>query len=427
MPVSDSPSTSGGMPVSLVCLLALGHCAAFADRNLPAVAAPLLKASLGLSDAQLGLLDGPAFAVLYVVGMLASWPLASSQHRFRLLAGCIATWAFGMMVFALGRSFDMLLAARALVGLGQAAFVPLALGLIVECSAPQWRARSMAVFTAASVAGRSVAFLMGGAVLALLARWAPASASAHWRLLFLVMAAPNLVLIVMLLRRVERAPALPPPTAVLRQMQALFRRRPGLLFTYFCSAGASVLVVQTIGAWAPSVLHREQGLVPATAALAFGVALLVASPLGHLLAGTLIDKRGKRVTPMVIVACGLLLTVPLLWAVPRSTSAAAACGLLALTSLVGGTAAVAALTGLPLMLPASLRDAGLRLFLIFITVLGVGLGPFIAGLVSDGLGAGGRGLSTALCMVCVGAAVFGAGSALLSRPGWRRAVMETAG
>jgi MFS family permease len=258
------------MPVSLVCLLALGHCAAFADRNLPAVAAPLLKVSLGLSDAQLGLLDGPAFAVLYVVGMLASWPLASSPHRFRLLAGCIATWAFGMMVFALGRSFDMLLVARALVGLGQAAFVPLALGLIVERSAPQWRARSMAVFTAASVAGRSVAFLMGGAVLALLAQWAPASASAHWRLLFLVMAAPNLVLIVMLLRRVERAPALPPPTAVLRQMRALFRRRPGLLFTYFCSAGASVLVVQTIGAWAPSVLHREQGLVPATAALAFG-------------------------------------------------------------------------------------------------------------------------------------------------------------
>jgi hypothetical protein len=101
--------------------------------------------------------------------------------------------------------------------------------------------------------------------------------------------------------------------------------------------------------------------------------------------------------------------------------------LLALTSLVGGTAAVAALAGLPLMLPASLRDAGLRLFLIFITVFGVGLGPFAAGLVSDGLGVGGRGLSSALCLVCVGAAVFGAVSALLARAGWQRAVLETAG
>jgi len=427
MPVSDSGSTAGGMSVSLVSLLALGHCVAFVDRNLPAVVAPLLKSSLGLTDAQFGLLDGPAFAVLYVVGMLASWPLASSRHRLRLLAGCIATWALGMTAFALGTSFDMLLVARALVGLGQAAFVPLALGLIVERSAPQWRARSIAVFTAASVAGRSLALLLGGAVLALLTRWVPVSGLAHWRLLFLVMAAPNLVLIVLLLRRTEQLQALPAPAAVFGQMLALFRQRPRLMLMYFCGAGASVLVVQTVGAWAPSILHREDGLVPATAAFAFGLALLVAAPLGHLLAGTLIDMRRKRVTPMAIVACALLLAVPLLWAVPRSTSATAACGLLALTSLVGGTAAVAALAGLPLMLPVALRDAGLRLFLIFITVFGVGMGPFIAGLISDGRGLGGHGLSSALCTVCVGAAVFGAVSALLARSGWRRAVMETAG
>ena len=131
---------SGSISASLICLLALGHCAAFADRNLPAVAAPLLKSDLGLSDAQLGVLDGPAFVLLYVVGMLASWPLASSRHRFHLLAGCVALWVLGMAAFALGQSFGVLVAARALVGLGQAAFVPLALGLIVEGSAPQWRA-----------------------------------------------------------------------------------------------------------------------------------------------------------------------------------------------------------------------------------------------------------------------------------------------
>ncbi|WP_266172046.1 MFS transporter [Dyella subtropica] len=427
MPLSDAHSPSTGMPVSLVRVLALGHCAAFADRNLLAVAAPLLKADLSLSDTQLGLLDGPAFALLYAVGMLASWPLASSRHRFRLLAGCIATWALGMVVFALGRSFGMLIAARALIGLGQSAFVPLALGLIVECAAWQWRGRSMAVFTAASAAGRSLALLMGGTVLAFLARWIPVSGLAHWRLLFLVMAVPNLALIAMLLRRVEQPPVSLPSAAVFRQLLASFWRRPGAMCTYLCGAGASVLVVQTVGAWAPSVLHREQGLAPAAAALAFGVALLVAAPLGHLIAGTLIDTRGKSVTPMAVVAGALLIAVPLLWVVPRTTSAAAACGFLALTSLVGGTAAVAALAGLPMLLPAPLRDAGLRLFLVFITVLGVGLGPFVAGLVSDGMGAGGHGLSTALYVVCAGAAVFGVASALLARAGWHRAVVETAG
>jgi len=415
------------MPVSLVALLALGHCAAFTDRSLAAVAAPLLKASLGLSDAQFGLLDGPAFVVLYAFGMLASWPLASSRHRVRLLAACIALWVLGMLAFALGRSFDMLIAARALVGLAQSAFVPLALGLIVERSAPPWRARSIAVFTAASVVGRSLALLAGGATLALLDRWAPAAGLAHWRLLFLVMAAPNLVLIVMLLRCAEQPPASPYPMVCLNQLLDWFLRRPRLISLYLGGAVGSVLIVQTIGAWAPSVLHREQGLAPATAALAFGVALLVASPLGHLSAGALIDLRRKRITPMAVMASGLLLAIPLLWMLPRATSSVAACGLLALTSLVGGMAAVAALAGLPPMLPAPLRDAGVRLFLMLVTVLGVGLGPFIAGVVSDGIGTGTHGLSTAVYLVCVAAAILGAGSALLAREGWRRAALENAG
>ncbi|HEV7776869.1 MAG TPA: MFS transporter [Luteibacter sp.] len=426
--MSLTTSRSNETSISLVALLALGHCAAFADRNLPAVAAPLLKADMALSDAQLGLLDGPAFALLYVAGMLASWPLANSRHRLRWLAACIATWGLGMVVFALGQTFGVLVLARALVGLGQAAFVPLALGLIVECSALPWRARSIAIFTAGSVAGRSLALLFGGMVLALLARWAPMAAFAHWRLLFLVMAAPNLILMVMFFRLPERPPtSVVPRAAVFGEMLASFRRRPGLMCTYLCSAGASVLIVQTVGAWAPSVLHREQGLAPAAAALLFGASLMVASPLGHLLAGILVDKRAQRVTPMAIVAVALLVIVPLLWSIPQASSPIVACALLALTSMVGGTAAVASLAALPMMLHTSVRDAGLRFFLAFITLTGVAGGPYMAGIVSDGLGMGGHGLSLALYKVCGGAAAVGIAATLMARNGWRRAVAEAAG
>lgn len=427
-PLSSAGSTIKGMPALLVGLLALAHCAAFADRNLPAVAAPLLKSGLGLTDTRLGVLDGPAFALLYAVGMLASWPLAHSPRRLRLLAACIATWVLGMAIFATGTSFGALVAGRALIGLGQAAFVPLALGLIVESAAPQRRGRSIAVFTAGAVAGRSLALLAGGTVLALLSHWAPAMGQAHWRLLFLLMAVPNLVLIALLAWR--RDPVPPPaarPANAPGEMLAALRERPGLMCTYLCGAGASVLVVQTIGAWAPSILHREQGLSPSMAALVFGLALLVASPLGHLLAGALVDRRGARATPMAIVAAGLLLVVPLLWEIPSAASALEACVLLAFASLLGGTAAVAALAGLPLMLSERVRDMGLRLFLTFITMVGVALGPYMAGVVSDGLGMGGHGLSQALYRVCSVAAAIGLAAALLAQPGWRRAAAEVAG
>ena len=112
--------------MSLVFLLAVGHGMAFIDRNLSGVAAPLLKLDLSLSDARLGFLDGPAFALPYVLGMFASLPLTNSRYRFRLLAGCVAIWALGMLVFALGKSFGVLVVARAVVGFGQSAFVPLA-------------------------------------------------------------------------------------------------------------------------------------------------------------------------------------------------------------------------------------------------------------------------------------------------------------
>lgn len=409
----------------MVGLLALGHCAAFADRNLPAVAAPMLKSSMGLTDTQLGVLDGPAFVLLYALGMLASWPLVRSPHRLRLIAGCIAVWAAGMVVFALGPTFGVLVAGRALIGLGQAAFVPLALGLIVEGAAVQRRGRAMAVFTAGAVVGRGLALLAGGAALAILERWAPSMAHAHWRLLFLLMALPNLILMLLLLRSREPTPSSAlPSSGVFGEMLAAFHRRPGTMGAYLLASAASVLVVQGIGAWAPSVLHREHALSPAAAALTFGVALLIASPLGHLLAGWLVDQRRQRITPMTIVAIALLLVVPLLWNIPNTTSATAACTLLALASLLGGTAAVAALAGLPAMLKLPLRDIGLRLFLVFITLVGVALGPYAAGAVSDGLGMGGHGLSIALYKVCSVAAAVGVATALLASSGWRRAAVE---
>lgn len=423
----DQISASGELSKPVLVLLALGHCAAFADRNLLAVAAPLLKTEMDLSDAQLGILMGPAFVVLYVVGMLASLRMSAARQRFRLLAGCIGIWVLGMVGFALAQSFEGLFIARVLVGLGQSAYVPLALGLIVESVASRRRGRSMAVFTAGSVIGRSLALLLGGLVLMLLARQVFAPGVASWRLMFLIMAVPNLLLMAALLLCRDRGRRFPGAMGGFMRVFGWMRRHSAAMALYFCAAGGSVLVAQTVGAWASSVLNREQGLTPAHAALAFGAALLFASPLGHLLAGALVDVRSKRWTPTDVTATGLLLAIPLLWLLPYATSPQMACVLLALISLLAGAAAVAALAGLPAMLPEALHATAVRLFLIFITVTGTTLGPFLAGLVSDHmhtLAPSADDLSSALRVVCVSVAVLAAVAAWLARGGWRRATVE---
>lgn len=423
----DQNPTSGELSKAVLVLLALGHCAAFADRNLLAVAAPLLKTQMGLSDAQLGILMGPAFVVLYVVGMLASLRMSASRQRFRLLALCIAVWVVGMVSFALAQSFEGLFIARVLVGLGQSAYVPLALGLIVESVASRRRGRSMAVFTAGSVIGRSLALLLGGLTLALLARHVLAPGLASWRMMFLIMAVPNLLLMAALLFCRDSGRRFHGTMGGFARVFGWMRRHPSAMALYFCAAGGSVLVVQTVGAWASSVLNREQGLTPAHAALVFGAALLFASPMGHLLAGALVDARRKRWTPTDVTAIGLVLAIPLLWALPYASSPQVSCLLMALISLLAGAAAVATLAGLPAMLPESLHATSVRVFLIFITVTGTTLGPFLAGLVSDHmdeLAPGTGGLSAALRLVCISVAICAIAAAWFARNGWRRATAE---
>jgi hypothetical protein len=78
------------------------------------------------------------------------------------------------------------------------------------------------------------------------------------------------------------------------------------------------------------------------------------------------------------------------------------------------------------MLGASLHDAGFRIFLSFITLTGVALGPFITGVVSDGKGMGGHGLSIALCNVCAAAAMIGMAAAFFAGRSGHRAAMERA-
>lgn len=169
------------------------------------------------------------------------------------------------------------------------------------------------------------------------------------------------------------------------------------------------------------------GLAPGEAALAFGVMLLVAAPLGHGLAGALIDTRRSRFPPMSITGLGLALSVPLLAVLGMFAPAWLACTVLALGSLVGGTAAVAALAGLPTMLPEPLRALAIRLFMVFITLVGVGLGPYLAGLVSDHRDGGPHALSSALWLVCSGAAIVGIASALGARRGWHRMAAAVSG
>ncbi|WP_146197979.1 MFS transporter [Caulobacter endophyticus] len=421
------PDQSSLLDVSGVALLAVGHFMAFVDRAVPSVYAPLLKAEFQLTDTQLGALQGPAFVALYVAATLLAGHRGHHLRPAPLLAGAAALWTAATAALAFAPNYGSLLAARLTLGFSQAAFAPAALALIVAAAPPERLSRWVSMFTSGSSMGRSGALLAGGLALgAFSSGTLHAFGHAPWRAAIILLTVPSLAVTALLawrLRGLKPAGAGGPGLGAALARIAANRAGLGL---HFLASGAVILVVQSAGAWAPSIVNRACGLTPAASALLVGVVVLVAAPSGHLAAGWLMDRRLRAGGgPAAVLAGGLALAVLGTALLARAGDPAMAAAALFLITAGGGGAALAALAGLQPLSPAALRPPMNGLYLAFVTIAGLGFGPLLTGVVSDRLFAGPHGLAAALAVVSALAAALAVLAAVLGARPWRTLARET--
>lgn len=373
----------------ILLVLAAAHFLATADRSMAAVFGPLLSREVGLDDAALGVLLGPAFALIYAPGALIGgrWPARS------MLIGCVAIWTLGHLIFALGSSFGTLALGRLVLGLGQAAFAPTALAVIAASFASEQQGRATSVFTSGSATGRSGALLLGGALLALAAGWGLAALS-PWRVAVLAFAVPNLVVLGLLAAWIPQGVASVQDGGLRQGLRRLVDRSSGLA-PLALAGGFSVLMVQAGAAWAPSLLTRATSLDAASGALTAGWIVLVAAPVGHLAAGWLTDRFGVR-GPRLTVAIGV--TLALSGAALMSLNGLAVLLGYALLTAGAGASAVACLAAVIVRAPTETRRSVTALYMTLTGVVGSALGPFLTGVISEALGSGER-LGDALLLV----------------------------
>ena len=274
----------------LVVMLATAHCLAFSDRLLVAALAPAIKASLRLSDFQLGILQGSAFVFAYAAASLGLAWLGPGTHaprvvRLRVIIASVLVWSTATVLCGVAPTFLALLAARILLGLGQAALSPAALSLIAGILPAALTARGVSVYTAGSTLGRSTALIGGGAVMAYVGLPLVGPEGA-WRAVFVLAVVPNLLLAACLAAIPE--PSRPPVTAREASVSAWLRQARPMLTSLVLASAATVLVIQTVTAWTTSLLVRQHHLTIAAAGTLFGTIVLVAAPLGHLGGGLLL-------------------------------------------------------------------------------------------------------------------------------------------
>lgn len=255
----------------------------FIDRQIVIILAPSLKADLGLTDAQLGLLFGTAFALFYALFGVPLAKLADGWHRVRTLSIGLGLWSALTACSGLASNFAQLASARVGVGIGEASAAPAAFSILQDYFPKAQRATALALYSSGIYLGSGASLMIGGGIVAAWDRMALTAAGAPfalkgWQAAYLAVGLPGILLALLLLLTVREPvrgaidgqpqPAAPHPFRdALRELGALFPpfslwtlRRLGapralilrnLALLIACAVGAALVTLATDRLLAP--------------------------------------------------------------------------------------------------------------------------------------------------------------------------------
>jgi MFS family permease len=260
----------------------------YLDRFVVSALVESLRADLWLTDARLGwLMTG--FIVVYMVASPAFGFLGDRRRRPPLLALGIAVWSGATMLSALARSYWALLAARAVVGIGEAAYGTISPGLIADHYGPSRRSRAYAFFFAAIPIGAALGYVVGGLV----------DRTLGWRAAFLVAGAPGLLLALWCLRLADPPRGGSEHAAPLlggAGLAAAYRRFAGNRPFRLTVLGyaAYTFAVGGMAFWMPAFLERARGVPRPVATVQFGIIVVMTGFAGTFGGGYLADALRSR-------------------------------------------------------------------------------------------------------------------------------------
>jgi MFS family permease len=379
-----------------VALFTLGAILSYTDRQILAILVDPIRASLHLTDTQLSLLQGAAFAVLYSVLGLPLGRVADLVPRRALLALAIAVWSVGTAACGLARSFDGLLGARLLVAVGETALAPAAISLIGEYFPPDRRATAMGVFLTGIVVGAGAAIGIGGGLLQLaqshsLRALPLIGALAPWRTVLLVAGIAGFLMSAAMLTLHEPAGRKFSPGTLrtrffgLGEIARAFRDHAGVLAPLYGALAFWSIVDMAVLSWTPALLMRrfawsagEVGARLGAIAILMG---LIGTPAGGLISDRVSARWGARARLPLLVIVGALgiLGIPVGLLGTASGALASACCWIFISSAIG-TIALATILDL---LPQESRGLGTSTVAFNNIIVGMGLGPTLVALVTD--------------------------------------------
>ena len=379
----SNPYQSAAARRYALVLLTVVYAFNFIDRQLLAILQESIKTDLGLSDGQLGLLAGFAFAIFYVTAGIPIARWADRSNRRNIVAGAVFLWSFMTAISGFTQNYVQLLLARIGVGVGEAGGSPPSHSIISDIFPPEKRASAMGFYYTGVNIGILFGFLLGG--------WL--NEFFGWRVAFIVVGIPG-IFVALLVRATLAEPmrglsenkhtAPEEPSPSLGQTLSILWSRRSFRHMSFAAA-LNAFCGYSTASWTASFMIRSHSMSTGELGTLLAMISGVGGAVGVIAGGILADKlalRDKRWYVWVPAAAGVI-SVPFMAAVYIADTAYIALllsiipGLLHNVYLGSTIATTHGLVGL------RMRALSSAILFLILNIIGLGLGPLLVGMLSD--------------------------------------------
>jgi len=360
----------------------------FIDRQIVNILAEPIARDLDLSDTQIGLMTGLAFALFYTVLGIPIARLAdrSSTSRPKIIAIALATWSAMTALCGLAQNFGQLLLARIGVGVGEAGCTPPAHSLISDIVPPEKRSSALAFYSLGIPIGTLLGMIIGGTL----------ADYVGWREAFVIVGLPGVALALVVwfvlkdprhadAEAILRGKSQPAALPIMQAVREVMLSRAFVLLLLAGSAASFLAYGKTT--WTTIFFQRTHDLTPGQVGLWFGLIGGLGGIVGTWLGGYLADRFGAKNRRHVLSApaIGMALAVPIALLAYQAESWPLALMLLFVPTVFNSFYYGPTYSAAQGLVPLRARAIAAATLLFFQNLIGLGLGPLFFGVLSDWL------------------------------------------
>jgi len=382
MTTNTTENPTNGYRNYVLVMLTIVYVFNFVDRQILVVLQESIKADLGLSDTQLGLLSGFTFAIFYVTMGIPIARFADRSNRRNIVAVSLGLWSAMTALSGLAQNYVQLLLARIGVGVGEAGGSPPAHAMISDYFPPEKRATALSIYSTGIYIGVLVGFILGGYL----------NEYFGWRTAFLVLGIPGVVYALLFFFSVKEplrgasentAATAKSKESIWQVLALLFSKKS---FAYLAAATAlHTFCTYGLGNWIPSFLYRLHDMTSVEIGTYLGLIIGIGGGAGTFAGGYLADRFGKNNKQWYfkVPAFAIIISLPFTFGVYFLESTSLVLVSLAVVYVCYSTFLGPAIAITHALVPIELRAFSSAILFFVLNLVGLGLGPVVVGMISD--------------------------------------------